>query len=170
LAPRDGGRKSQRNTDVVRRRRITRARLLVATGAGSTPADTATRLGGGETASLLGALSDLEVLRGQEITLKKEHTAAVMGVVKTLTRTHVLSRSLSQQPMDPTAWYRLSNTHRDEMAAQFGARPPVTDEDAPILADLVRAMRFANGAYGTVGGRAFPVYTSLTPSIAAVHP
>jgi hypothetical protein len=82
-------------------------------------------------------------------------------VVKDLMKAHVLSRPLSAQPMDPTAWYRLSNTHRDEMALCYGRRPPVTDADAPILADLARAMRFANGAYGLAADQMVTVTSNL---------
>ena len=144
--PREGGRKSQRNTDVTRRRRIVRSRLLVTMGPDPTPEPVAAELG--DDCSLLTAISDLAQTREAEKAAKKEHTHQVMGVVKALTKTHVLSRSIKDQPMDPTAWYRLSNTHSAELSQTMAQRPPVTDADAAILRDLVRAMRFANGAYG----------------------
>ena len=84
-----------------------------------------------------------------------------MAVVKDLTKKHVLSRSLSEMPADPTAWYRLANTHRDEMAQLYTSRPAVTDADLPILADLTRAMRFANGAYGFAADKMTTVASNL---------
>ena len=151
--PREGGRKSQRNTDVVRRRRLTRTRQLVSNVGAPGCAE--------GTGGLLGAVAALEELRKAEVALEKEHTACVLAVVKELTMTHVLSRSLSELPADPTAWYRLSNTHRDEMAQLFGSRPAVTTADLPILADLARAMRFANGAYGFAADKMTTVASNL---------
>ena len=47
------------------------------------------------------------------------------------------------------------------MALCYGRRPPVTDADAPILADLARAMRFANGAYGLAADQMVTVTSNL---------
>ena len=142
---REGGRKSKRITDMVRRRRFTRARILVDNAANQQESDL-----GNEEASLLGAIAELEVVRRAEVELEKQHYRQVLGVVKDLTKTHVLSRPFTEQfdSMDPTAWYRLSNTHHGEFSTLLGSRPALTDADLPILSDLVRAARFAWGAYG----------------------
>lgn len=65
--PREGGRKSQRKMDVVRRRRLTCSRQLVA--------DVAAAEACAEGAGLLGAVAALEELCKAEATLEKEHTA-----------------------------------------------------------------------------------------------
>ena len=144
---REGGRKSQRNSDVVRRRCLFRPRVLVATGPGAAPAELAAQLGD-STVSLLDAIADLEQMREAEEAAEKEHTKRVLGVVLDLTKTHVFGRRFADQPLDPTAWYRLAKTHSVDWCQTIERRPPVTDAEVPLLRDLVRAMRFANGAYG----------------------
>ncbi len=146
-APRDGGRKSQRTRDVVRRRCLVRPRVLVATGDGPTPTEVSERLGDG-TVSIMDAIAELEQTRKDEREAEKQHVQQVMDVVLGLTKTHVLGRKFSDQPLDPTAWYRLSNTHAVRTCQTMEKRPAVTDGDVLLLRDLVRAMRFANGAYG----------------------
>eukprot|EP01051_Picozoa_sp_SAG22_P012687 SAG22_NODE_1341_length_4687_cov_1.078030_6_plen_409_part_01 len=145
--PRHGGRKSQRTSDVVRRRCLVRSRALVATGAAPTPTEVSERLGDG-TASIMDAIAELEQTRKDEREAEKEHAKQVMDVVWGLTKTHVLGRKFSDQPLDPTAWYRLSKTHAVRTCQTMEKRPAVTDDDLLLLRDLVRAMRFANGAYG----------------------
>lgn len=146
-ATREGGRKSQCISDFVRRRCLWRPRVLVATGASDTPADLSPQLGDGS-ASLLDAIANLEQTREAERAAESEHSKRVMAVVRDLTKTHVLGRPFKDQPLDPTAWYRLANTHSFQWCHTMEKRPAVTDADALILRDLVRAMRFANGAYG----------------------
>jgi hypothetical protein len=146
-ATREGGRKSQCTSDFVRRRCLCRPRVLVATGASDTPADLSPQLGDGS-ASLLDAIANLEQTREAERAAESEHSKRVMAVVRDLTKTHVLGRPFKDQPLDPTAWYRLANTHSFQWCHTMEKRPAVTDADALILRDLVRAMRFANGAYG----------------------
>ena len=144
---REGGRKSQRTSDFVRRRCLLRPRALVATGPGPTPVGVSMRLGDGSS-SLLDGIAELEQTREAERAAEMSHHSAVMGVVRDLTKTYILGRRFADQPLDPTAWYRLASTHSIEWCQTMVKRPAVTDSDSVILRDLVRAMRFANGAYG----------------------
>ena len=149
--PREGGRVYQRHTDFVRRRRIKRTILLVELGEGPTPPDVAAQLGTEsdprEALQILEA--DVKINEAEE----KAAAAQVHETVRMLFKTHVRSRDLSETPLDPTAWIRLANIHKKEMAALAQRRPAVGPEDAPLIADLAVAMRFANAAYGFAAPR-----------------
>jgi hypothetical protein len=78
----------------------------------------------------------------------------VLNTVSELTQAHISGRSLmeKQAAISPTAWYNLSNTHAEEAEVLLATRPAVDlsagGADLATLRDLIRGMRFANGAYG----------------------
>jgi hypothetical protein len=131
------------------------------TDVGPSPVDVSKQLSGGTAGGLLDGIADLVQTRAAERAAEEEHKKQVMDVVLGLTKTHVLGRKFKEQPLDPTAWYRLSNTHSIEMCQMMEKRPPVTDADVLILRDLVRAMRFANGAYGFAAERMVTIKSNI---------
>jgi hypothetical protein len=144
-APRAGGRKSQRAKDMVRRRRIVRTRRL---------AERTTTPCAGDEGGLLEAIVALEETRAAELEQEKNQRAEVLKTVSELTQAHISGRSLmeKQAAISPTAWYNLSNTHAEEAEVLLATRPAVDlsagGADLATLRDLIRGMRFANGAYG----------------------
>ena len=147
--PREGGRASQRTTDMVRRRRLTRNRLLVDLGAGAAP-PAACELS--QEKAPAEAVAALEL----ELATTDEARAEVSEVVRELFRAHVLSRSLADIPLDPSAVYRVASKHRTEMRQAWERGRPVAAEpggaDAELLRELGVGMRFANAAYGYAQG------------------
>ena len=148
--PREGGRASQRTTDMVRRRRLTRNRLLVDLSAGAAPPAACERLG--QEKAPAEAVAALEL----ELATTDEARAEVSEVVRELFRAHVLSRSLADIPLDPSAVYRVASKHKTEMHQAWERGRPVAAEpggaDAELLRELGIGMRFANAAYGYAQG------------------
>ena len=86
-------------------RRIAR-RLLVELGPGPTPAGVAVRLGG--EADPRAALLGLEAGTAAKRAAADRARAGMLAAVRVLFKAHVLSRRLADQPLDPTAWCRMT--------------------------------------------------------------
>ena len=157
-------------------------------GPGPTPAEVVARLGG--EADPREALLELAAGAVAKRAAADRARADVMAAVRVLFKAHVLSRRLADQPLDPTAWYRmtlhrtcdllccvggqhttpppntiryrLGNTHAAGMRALGRARPEAGEADAPLVRELGHAMRFANAAYGFAAGIAIGSAVILT--------
>eukprot|EP01051_Picozoa_sp_SAG22_P010007 SAG22_NODE_874_length_6717_cov_3.925808_1_plen_621_part_00 len=146
--PRDGGRGYQRVTDKVRRRRLTRERVLCELADNPTPPEVAAQIGA--EADPAGGVAALKLQYKVEKAAKKVAEREVLAAILTMFKKHVVSRSLADQPMDPTAWYRLSNTHAAQMATLCKTRPLATaaDDDIALIRELAVGIKLANAAYG----------------------